>query len=110
MIKFGDEAHYADPYQTACASDEVNITVEGVEGAFCSPECGLLKKCPGDLPPGNSATPECALQDSGTGQKYCVLICAPSLPIMDQKAANDVCGDNASCKPIQTTGVCTYDK
>ena len=53
----------------------------------------------------------CALQDpSHPLQKFCALICAPSLPILDQKAADAQCGANASCKSVQLgVGVCTYD-
>merc|ERR1712139_485931 len=29
--------HYGDPYVGACMSDEVNITIQGVAGAVCSP-------------------------------------------------------------------------
>ena len=31
--------HYGDPYDVACLSDEINVTVTGVPGAFCSPKC-----------------------------------------------------------------------
>merc|ERR1712072_1557581 len=49
-----------------------------------------------------TAAPQCALQDSSSGDKYCALICSPS--------SNDAqCGTNASCKSIQGTGLCTYD-
>ena len=35
-----DVCHYGDPYARDCLRDEVNITVEGLKGAFCSPRCG----------------------------------------------------------------------
>ena len=42
--------------------------------------------------------------------KFCALICSPSLPILDQKAADSQCGENASCKEAGTgVGLCTYD-
>merc|ERR1711959_279306 len=69
---------------------------------------GILKtKCPSDVPAGVTAAPQCALQDSGSGDKYCALLCSPSNIIKDQKAADAQCGTNASCKPIQTVGLCT---
>jgi hypothetical protein len=57
--------------------------------------------CPSDVPTGVTAKPQCALQDSSSGSKYCALICAPG---------NDAqCGTTASCKSIQSVGICTYD-
>ena len=59
---------------------------------------------------GVTARPQCALQDSSTGKKYCALICSPTAFIADQKAADAQCGANASCKSVQLgVGVCTYD-
>jgi len=94
-------SHYEDP-KGGCQSDEVKLTVSGVAGAVCSPSCGMFHKCPTDTPSGASAAPQCALKDSGSGKKYCVLICSPS-------SNDDQCGTNASCKGLQGTGVCTYD-
>jgi hypothetical protein len=102
--------HYGDP-KAGCMSDEQSITIQGVTGDFCSPACtGVLKtKCPADMPAGVTAAPQCALQDGATGAKYCALICSPTNVIRDQKAADAQCGTNASCKSIQTVGICTYD-
>jgi C1A family cysteine protease len=101
--------HYEDP-KGGCRSDEIEITIQGVTGDFCTPKCGLFKPCPTDVPAGVTAQPQCALQDSATSDKYCALICSPTLPIMDQKAADSQCGTNASCKSIQAgIGLCTYD-
>jgi hypothetical protein len=104
------KTHYEDP-KGGCGSDEAEVTISGVGGDFCSPKCGLFKACPTDIPAGVTATPTCALQDpSHPLQKFCALICAPSLPILDQKAADAQCGANASCKSVQLgVGVCTYD-
>ena len=103
------KTHYGDP-KDGCLSDEVEITIQGVTGDFCTPKCSLLKACPTDVPAGVTAGPQCALQDSSTGDKYCALICSPSLPIADQKAADAQCGTNASCKSVQMgVGLCTYD-
>merc|ERR1712054_109167 len=103
------DTHYEDPNDGGCQSDEVDIQIQGVSGSVCAPKCGLFKPCPTDLPDGVTATPQCALQDSSSGKKYCALLCSPSLPILDQQAADDQCGEKASCKAIQTVGICTYD-
>jgi len=101
--------HYNDP-KDGCATDETEITIKGVKGDFCSPKCKLFKPCPTDTPEGVVALPQCALQDASSGDKYCALICAPTLPILDQKAADMQCGKNASCKALEMgLGVCTYD-
>jgi len=101
--------HYEDP-KGGCMSDEIEITIQGVTGDFCTPKCGLFKPCPTDVPAGVTAQPQCALQDSASNQKYCALMCSATLPIIDQKAADDQCGPNASCKSVQLgIGLCTYD-
>ena len=91
--------HYGDPY-TGCAADEKSFTIQGLTGEVCSPSC-TSAACPTDVPTGVTASPQCALQDQ-SGNKYCVLLCTPSVE-------DDQCGENASCKPIQGQGVCTYD-
>merc|ERR1712007_309312 len=92
--------HYEDP-KDGCSSDEVDIKIQGVSGAVCAPAC-TGTTCPTDVPSGVTAKPQCALQDSSSGKKYCALICSPG--------ANDAqCGTNASCKSIQSVGICTYD-
>jgi hypothetical protein len=94
-------SHYEDP-KDGCQSDEVDISIQGVDGKVCAPSCSLFHPCPTDLPTGVTAKPQCALQDASSGKKYCALICSPS-------ANDDQCGTNASCKSIQTVGICTYD-
>lgn len=103
--------HYGDPNTGACMSDEVNITITGITGAVCSPECTgfiIKTKCPSDVPTGVTATPTCALEDSASDKKYCALICSQDLHIT--KAEDDTCG-KASCKTVPSAGVgiCTYD-
>ena len=101
--------HYGDP-ASGCLSDELEVTIQGVDGDFCTPTCSLFKTCPTDVPEGVTAQPQCALQDSASNKKYCALICSPTLPISNQKAADDQCGENASCKSVQLgIGICTYD-
>jgi len=103
-------SHYEDP-KGGCRTDEIEVSITGVSGDFCTPKCALFKPCPGDVPAGVTAKPQCALQDSKAPEnKYCALICAPTLPILDQKAADDQCGTNATCKSLQMgIGICTYD-
>jgi len=103
-------SHYEDP-KGGCQTDEVAIQIQGIDGDFCSPKCSLFRSCPTDVPDGVSAKPQCALKSSSTKfGKYCALICSPSLPILDKKAADSQCGENASCKEAGTgVGICTYD-
>jgi C1A family cysteine protease len=101
------QTHYGDPLDGSCMSDEVNITITGIQGSVCSPACtGILKtKCPTDVPAGVTAQPECALKDT-SDDKYCALICSPDADITQEE--DDSCG-KATCKAISGTGLCTYD-
>ena len=102
------KTHYGDPKELHVGRDRDHD--QGRAGDFCTPKCSLFKACPTDVPAGVTVAPQCALPNSSTGDKYCALICSPSLPILDQKAADAQCGDNASCKSVQLgVGVCTYD-
>merc|ERR1719235_3005870 len=86
--------------------DETAVQVQGLGGDFCTPPCtGPLKStCPTDVPKGVTAAPECALQDQGSGQGYCALVCIPG----GHSGANQ-CG-KATCKNVQLgIGICTYD-
>jgi len=104
------QTHYGDPYDAACESDEVNITITGVTGAFCSPKCTLGVFCAKDVPTGVTAKPQCALQSSSGGAKYCALICSPTTDEASLRAGDAQCTANGSCKAISGTGICTYDK
>lgn len=102
--------HYEDPNTTgSCRSDEIDIQINGVSGSVCAPKCSLFEPCPKDVPTGVTAEPQCALSDSSSGKKYCALICSPSTDEASLRAGDAQCGTNASCKAIQTVGVCTYD-
>jgi len=101
-------SHYEDP-KNGCQSDETALQIQGVSGDFCAPKCGLFRPCPTDVPEGVAAKPQCALKSSAN-QQYCALICSPSLPIFDKKAADAQCGTGASCKEAGSgVGLCTYD-
>jgi hypothetical protein len=102
-------SHYEDPNAGACQTGEEAVRIQGVQGSFCSPKCAFLThKCPTDVPQGVTAKPTCALQ--GMGAKYCALICSPSTDERSLRAGDAQCGASASCKAIQGTGICTYDK
>jgi hypothetical protein len=103
------DSHYEDP-SAGCKTDEVELSIQGVSGDFCSPKCSsFFHHCPSDVPSGVTATPQCALQSSGSSTKYCALICSPTETISDQAVADAQCGTNASCKPISGVGICTYN-
>ena len=104
------QTHYGDPNAGPCLSDEEAVQITGIAGSFCSPKCSTTDPCPTDVPAGTTAKGDCVLETSGSKTpSQCALVCAPSLPIRDQAAADNVCPPKASCKPIQTTGLCTYD-
>lgn len=101
-------AHYGDPYKKQCLKDEQSVTINGLGGALCVPPCNADGSCPMDVPAGVTAKPGCVLTNSGTGQKYCALVCTPSsssLPFVGDAQ----CGADASCKKGTSEGLCTYD-
>ena len=102
-------SHYEDPKPNGCLADELDIQIQGLAGDFCTPKCtGVFKtKCPTDVPAGITAKPQCALQDE-SGEKYCALMCSPSNNETSLRAGDAQCG-KASCKALQSVGVCTYD-
>ena len=108
VLAVASATHYGDPCSSAgCAVDEQAVSVTGLDGSFCSPDC-TKAVCPTDVPAGTTTTPTCALT-APSGAKACALVCWPSATINDQKVADAACGAGASCKPIQGTGICTYD-
>ena len=103
-----DGEYYENPYDVAeCAPSEVNVTINGIPGAICSPPCEDME-CPTD--PAVSARPSCALQSS-SGARYCALLCSPDERKMGKKdeSFDNQCGNDASCKPLVGLGICTYD-
>merc|ERR1712084_184197 len=85
--------HYEKP---PCRSDEVDVTIQGFDGETCTPKC-TNNACPTDVPEGTTATPQCVLQDSSSGDKYCALTCLIG-----------GCPPGASCKRSGLTGLCLY--
>ena len=103
------KTHYGDPSK-GCMSDEQAVQITGVKGDFCAPDCASAA-CPTDVPAGVTAKPQCALK-AGTGtDKKCALICSPAGKTDEAslRAGDAACGTGASCKAIQSTGICTYD-
>ena len=90
-------SYYGDPYVHGCRLDELNVTVEDVPGAVCAPDC-TFSDCP-PVPKGLHAVPTCDIMDGSTGHYYCGMVCGNSTE----------CPQNASCKAIQGTGLCTYN-
>jgi len=92
---------YEDP-ANGCATDEMAIRIQGVQGDFCAPQChGFLESCP-SAPSSINGNAECALKTT-TGEKYCAVICDPS------GTAQCSPTNQMTCKSIQGTGICTYD-
>lgn len=87
--------HYEKP---PCRSDEVQASIQGIDGAVCAPPCHN-KKCPRDVPTGTIARPACSLHDQDDNS-YCVLLCAFS----------EACPKGASCSISQGgyMGICVY--
>jgi hypothetical protein len=96
------QTHYGDPGQGGCLSDEFSCSFPGVPGQVCCSACSSGGSCPQDKPVGVTANPQCNVE-------ICALVCAASLPIIDQKAADSQCGA-ATCHavPGYSYGVCTY--
>jgi hypothetical protein len=95
--------HYGDPNAGPCLADEKSVEITGLQGSFCSPACSQTSPCPTDVPNGALAKPTCALETAGSPTPtQCALICKPG-DLVNQ------CPDKASCKAIQSVGICTYD-
>lgn len=50
------------------------VQVQGADGEVCASHCDS-SPCPTDVPAGTTAKPNCVLQDSSSGDKYCALTC-----------------------------------
>ena len=77
---------------------------------WLSPSCSTTAPCPA-APAGVTSSPQCILEDSGsTTPNQCVLVCKSDnaeegITMLDAAA----CPARATCKPIQTTAICTFD-
>ena len=85
-----------------CADGEMSVTVDGIDGGFCSPACdGMM--CP-PAPDGVGAMPQCVLVlDMGMDPTNCALICQLSMNDAD-------CPQGSTCKDIgqMGAGICTF--
>ena len=92
---------YEDPNGGGCSAGEEAVQITGLAGSFCSPKCSASSPCPAN--PSGSAKPQCVLETSGSQTPtQCALICDPS-------ADTGACPGTATCKAIQSTGLCTYN-
>jgi len=103
--------HYGDPnVRPGCASDEEKVQITGLAGDICSPACdATTQACPTDVPEGVTAKPTCALKSSTGTDQRCALVCSATIDEASLRAGDAQCGEKASCKAIQGTGICTYD-
>jgi len=101
--------HYGDPNDGPCKADEKEVSIQGVRGKFCSPTCSRTQACPTDVPAGTTAQPDCVLEAQGTSEPTnCALICRVEDVGLVGKAGG--CPDKATCKQVQTSALCTYDR
>ncbi len=122
---------YGNPMNSPCRPGEINVTLKGVPGIFCSPPCSASQECPSLsnrtlAPPGiNYPTPpkifaqlmvkaECAIElKEGAKATHCAMVCDPSAP--DPPMMRSGCPGGlahpyytASCQKVETIGICTY--
>jgi hypothetical protein len=96
----GDYPNPASCPGNQCPDKGEAIQIQGVQGSICAPHCGVFAKCPTEG--AGSATPQCAIEKPPSKEpSLCALICQPG-------ASPDQCPTGASCKSIQTVGICTY--
>jgi hypothetical protein len=101
---FQGQTHYGDPKDGPCETGELNMSVTGATGAFCSPQCTDYRpiiggKCINDLPKNTTAKAQCLLTDEDTGDHYCALVCD----------TDSECPTRATCKDVGGASLCTYD-
>jgi len=96
---------YSNPYAGACEKGELNLTVTGVPGLFCSPKCGTVPgyDCDPAKAVGTTAMPECIIGVNSSENNYCALICNTDAPNQCDKEGG------AECRHVSgNQGVCTY--
>ena len=77
IVGVASATHYGNPTD-GCESDEVPVSITGITGKFCAPDCQSAS-CPTDVPAGVTATPQCALKASTGSDKKCTTV-HPSPP------------------------------
>lgn len=96
--------HYQKPgTDGTCADGDIDMSVSGITGTFCAPQCDSSELCP-DSPSGWGGIALCALRDASTGKQYCAVECF---------GLTGDCGSNsgASCHMSSSqpnVGICTY--
>ena len=121
--------YYGNPTKELCRPGEINVTLKGVPGIFCSPPCSASQKCPSlsnktIAPPGvNEPMPpkpfrdlmtkaECAIElKEGGKATYYAMVCDPSAPTPRNGCPGQpLLYPNyvASCQTVETIGICTY--
>ena len=88
-----NDINYGDPFARNCLQNERNISIESISGSICAPICDF-NNCP---PSKTKAEPLCNIE--GPTNMYCGLICNTSFQ----------CSENATCKSIENTGLCTFN-
>lgn len=86
------------PCGMGCPADSDCVSLDGVEGDFCSPKCGAGVMCP---VPDGGAMGQCALiLEMGMDPTNCAAICSVQM---------QNCPEGTTCKavPMQMVGVCT---
>jgi hypothetical protein len=121
---------YGNPTSVPCQPGEVNMTIKGVPGIFCSPPCSASRACPSlgnatIAPPGvNYPAPpkqlqqyvvkaECAIeQKEGTKATFCAMVCDPTSPMKRSGCPGGPLHPLfvATCQTVETIGICTYSK
>ena len=96
---------YGNPY-LGCNANELNLSVTGVPGLFCSPKCSVVYEngCNPAKPSGVTALPECMVGVNSTQNNYCALVC-------NTQASEDQCDTKhgGACHHVSgVQGICTY--
>lgn len=99
--------HYERP---PCSGDEVQGEVQGQSGNVCAPRCrDTTFDCPGDMPVGSGAQPQCMLQDVDQNA-YCGLLCAIDAQCPSGATCRQVVDPGSGQQTGQTPqiGLCVY--
>ena len=99
----GHKLPYGNPNTGDCMPDEQKVSIHGLPGSFCSPECSPTQPCPAANYRLATAEGQCVLQTPGSPPSQCALICEPN-----GMYPNGGCPMSAKCQPIQGLGICTY--
>jgi len=85
----------------ACEAPGEILTVEDIDGEFCSYPCVADEECP-DGPSGTTGS--CSISTVGGEPNHCALLCDPT-------PEGEGCPDGGTCKPVPQQpvyGLCTY--